>query len=303
MNKLKTILVAVDFSTGSHAALEQAARAAVVNNAALHVLHVVDSVVVSTLAEARGQSYDSQAETAAQGARLALDRWIAQAGVGVPCQRMIVVGTPLQQILEHARALKAGLLVAGLEGAGKNTPGAGSVAAKLARKARIPVLLVRGDQGRPFKKIVACIDFSAASAEVALQAQRVALQHRAAVDFLHVWQEPWVVAYPEGSFAQYSYPAVIFTKQERQQHIENLRALLHEQVADAALDVPCAEVLREAPSPAPGIADHAQACLADLIVLGSTGSRNLRDVLLGSTAERLLHRTHCSVLVVRSPAR
>lgn len=302
MNALKDILVAVDFSTGSHAALEQAARAAVLNNATLHVLHVVDSVVVATLAEARRQGYESQAETAAQGARTALDRWVAQSGITVRHQGTVVVGAPLQQILEHARTLKAGLLVAGLEGAGKNSPGAGSVAAKLARKARGPVLLVRADHVHPFKKIVACIDFSAASNEVARQAHRMALQHRAAVDFLHVWKEPWVVGYDDAFFAPSSYPVVIFTQEERRLHIGNLREQLHRQVAEAALDIPCAELLQEATSPGAGIAEHAQACHADLIVLGSKGSRNLRDVLLGSTAERVLHRTPCSLLVVRAPS-
>lgn len=39
---------------------------------------------------------------------------------------------------------------------------------------------------------------------------------------------------------------------------------------------------------------------ADLIVIGARGRSNLAYLLLGSTAERVLTRLPCSVLVVRS---
>jgi nucleotide-binding universal stress UspA family protein len=42
---------------------------------------------------------------------------------------------------------------------------------------------------------------------------------------------------------------------------------------------------------------------AEMIVMGRTGGRSLRDTLLGSTAERILRRTQLPVLVVRRPAR
>jgi nucleotide-binding universal stress UspA family protein len=39
----------------------------------------------------------------------------------------------------------------------------------------------------------------------------------------------------------------------------------------------------------------------DLLVVGSRGSGPLRRVLLGSTSDAVLHRAHCSVLVVPRP--
>ncbi|HRH96160.1 MAG TPA: universal stress protein, partial [Prosthecobacter sp.] len=50
-----------------------------------------------------------------------------------------------------------------------------------------------------------------------------------------------------------------------------------------------------------GIADHAEKAAADLIILGALGRTNLRYLLLGSTAERVLTRLPCSVLVVKPP--
>ena len=46
-------------------------------------------------------------------------------------------------------------------------------------------------------------------------------------------------------------------------------------------------------------ADYAAKAGADLIVLGTRGKTNLRDILLGSTAERVLAESRCSVLAVK----
>lgn len=46
--------------------------------------------------------------------------------------------------------------------------------------------------------------------------------------------------------------------------------------------------------------NHAQ-LHADLIVLGTKGKTNLKYVLLGSTAERLLRDVPCSVLAIKPP--
>ena len=52
MDQIKTILVGIDFSKCSINAFHQAVRIAQKNGAALHVLHVVETVVVDELAEA-----------------------------------------------------------------------------------------------------------------------------------------------------------------------------------------------------------------------------------------------------------
>lgn len=51
------------------------------------------------------------------------------------------------------------------------------------------------------------------------------------------------------------------------------------------------------------IAERASAMSAELIVMGRGGGRALRDVFLGSTAERVIRRGQLPVLAVRIPAR
>lgn len=298
MNTLKTILVAVDFSTGSRAALEQAARIARLQGGKLHILHVVDSASVAALAASRESSYESQARAATEGARTSLHAWLAQSEIPVNIEITLAIGNPLHEILGHVRSLQAGLLVAGIAGTGESAAGAGSVSGKLARKSPSRVLLVRSNHPHAFQKIVACIDFSETSREVAAAAHRIAVKDSASVDFLHVWQEPWVVP-PRGAFMESVYPSLVFTDMERQAHIGNLRRGLHEFVAEAAAGIQSAEVLQEAMNYGHGIMDHARQCKADLIIVGSKGRTNLRYVLMGSTAERLLTRLPSSVLVIK----
>lgn len=299
MNTPHTILVAVDFSTGSHAALVQAAHVAAFRSAALHVLHVVDSAAVATLADMQGGSYESHAVIAAQGAQAALERWMGQCGLNVEYHGTVAIGHPVHEILEHARMLNASLLVAGLQGAGQSCEGAGSVSAKLARKSTVPVLLVRPGQVQTFHKIVACVDFTPSSHQVIKTACLMARQHATGLECLHVWKEPWVVAFDPGAALTSAYPVIIFTQQEREAHVRHLQEDLRGHVGEAAPDVPCIEVLREARSHGSGIVDHAKECRADLVVIGSTGRGGLRGALLGTTAERLLNHCPCSVLVVR----
>jgi len=299
MNKLSTILVAVDFSTGSRSAYEQAVRIAALTSAKVHVLHVVDSAAVATLAASREEPFETHAKVASEGVSSALSQWMAQSPAPGNYEVTIALGTPLHEILEHARTLNADLLVAGIAGAGEMPAGAGSISSKLARKALMPVLLVRTNHPQPFRKIVACLDFSENSRAVVQQAQSVASMEGGEVDFLHVWQEPWAaMAYPT-PFADTSLPSVVYSPIEREAFIEGLRKELHEFVGDAAKGIASNEVLHEGGSHGNGIAAHAQESQADLIIIGGKGRTNLRYVLLGSTAERLLTRLACSLLVVK----
>ncbi len=299
MNTLKTILVAVDFSTGSRNAYEHAVRIAGLNGSKLHVLHVVDAAAAAALADSREENYEHHAKLAEQGASIALARWMAQSTAPADCEVTIAIGNPLHEILEHARSLKADLLVAGIAGAGQMPAGAGSISSKLARKVQIPLLLVRTNHSQAFRKIVACIDFSATSLEVAQQARCVASMDGSLVEFLHVWQEPWAaMAYPM-PFTDAAVPAPVPTPEERQAYIEVLRKQLHEFVSDAAQGIDATEVLHESFSHGNGIVAYAQESQADLIIVGAKGRTNLRYVLLGSTAERLLTRLPCSLLVVK----
>ena len=300
MNTLNSILVAIDFSTGSRAALEQAARIARLQGAKLNVLHVVDEAALSALARSHGSDYDLEVSKSTAGTSAAIQRWLENIPLPTCCQIHIVIGNPLHEILEQIRKLEADLLVAGIAGAGNTPTGAGSVSRKLARKAPCRVLLVRADHSHPFRRVVAGIDFSEISREVVAAARRIAIKDGAAIDFLHVWQDPWTALPYSAPFGEIGMPNMITTTPEQRDHfIKNLRTELHDFVSEAAQGIQSSEVLHEAMNYGNGIAAHAEEVKADLIIVGHKGRTNLRYVLLGSTAERLLTKFPCSMLVVK----
>jgi universal stress protein E len=303
MNTLNSILVAVDFSTGSRSALEQAARITCLQGAKLNVLHVIDESALKALARSHGSNFEKEASKATAGASAAMDRWLETIKLPACCQIHIVIGHPLHEILEQTRRLEADLLVAGITGSGLSTSGVGAVSGKLARKAPCRVLLVRTDLSHPFHRVVACVDFSDTSLEVITAARRIAIKDAARVDFLHVWQDPWVALPYSAPFGEVGMPSLIVsTPEQRATLVNNLSAELHDFVSETAEGIQSAEVLREAISYGEGIVDYAKEVTADLIIIGHKGHSKLHDILLGSTPERLLTKSPCSILLVKPPA-
>jgi len=296
---LKTILVAIDFSTGSRAALEQAERLATRHEAKLHVLHVIDSVALATLAGHRAEPFESAARTAVEGGRKALEAWLAQTPLSPPHEITLVVGAPLHEILQHAKYLHADLLVAGVAGSGENPAGAGSVSGKLARKSPVNVLLVRSGHSQAFQKIVTCVDFSEHSQRVAEITRDLAFREVAAVDFVHVWADPGSMLPVMGPFGESGLSMSQAALPPPEELTTALREQLHKLVLEAASGISAQEILHEDRRVGHGIADYAEIAGADLIIIGAFGRTNLRYLLLGSTAERLLSRVPCSVLVVK----
>lgn len=303
--KPKLILCPVDFSTGSRAALEHAARLAVKLGAKLHVLHVIDSLALSMFAERRGEAFDSAAKHSFHHVRKALGEWLGHSALPAGHEITLAMGAPVHEILEHVKSMGADLLVAGVAGAGGHADGPGSVAAKLARKCVADVLLVRADHPQAFAKFVAALDFSEHSARVAAAAFDLAAAGGTAaaeVDLLHVWNDPGSMLPVMGPFGESGLSLSQAAMPPREELLESVNQSLHAHAAAAPAGLKVHEIALEHRKAAEGIAEHARTADADLVVIGSLGRTNLRYLLLGSTAERVLSRVPCSVLVVRPAA-
>ena len=168
------------------------------------------------------------------------------------------------------------------------------MAAKCLRKAPVDVLLVRQGQEGAFTRIVACIDFSPVSVNICATAASLAERAGGTLDVLHV-HVPMTMA----DLAIESFPVG--------DSIELLKA--REDLARHQLDQfvaalpgsapPSVAVMRTSSSATDGIVDFLNERAADLVVLGTRGRSGLRALLLGTTAERLVHEAPCSVLVVK----
>ncbi len=136
----ETILVPVDGSDASMAAVREAADLAAVHDAAVHVLYVVDStaavsdapVDVLSYLEDYGQRVVDRARSVAEAAEVkAVDGYVR-------------VGMPVSDILEYVDDADVDLVVMGTHGrSGLDRLLLGSVTEKVVRASPVPVLTVR----------------------------------------------------------------------------------------------------------------------------------------------------------------
>ena len=140
----------------------------------------------------------------------------------------------------------------------------------------------------PYSKLLVAIDFSDADTQVLERARQMAVQHQAGITLLHV------VEYMPMAYVDEIPPleSVEFSKALEEGALKNLRDL-QEKLQPVETEVQVAT----------GMAKHevvrvAEEVGADLIVIGSHGRHGIQ-LLLGSTANGVLHLAKCDVLAVR----
>jgi universal stress protein E len=294
MNKLNKILAGIDFSDCSRSALEQAVRLAKWNNARLHALHSIEYLTLSDAAWASHIPQEKLERDAVAEAKRTLHQWLRKSDAASDAQVLVDLGSAIDCVLRRVREIKADLLVLGVSGSSMIPMGAGTLATKCLRKVPAKVMLVHERQTGPFRRIVACVDFSEQSREAVTQALRVAEQDSAEVHFLHVFT---------GSWGRYALVPDVWEVDEAKaaQYRRAMELRLREFVGDTGKR-PVHFAVTEAANHGHGIAEYARRVHADLLVLGTKGRSNIALVLLGSTVERLLREIPCSALVVRPPA-
>jgi nucleotide-binding universal stress UspA family protein len=143
----------------------------------------------------------------------------------------------------------------------------------------------------PFKlkKILVPIDFSGCSKKALQYAIPFARQFGASLVLLHVVQVNYAVG---GEFAAMDYP--LAEKELRDFSEKQLAVLAREEIPAG---VPAATAVRTG-VPVQQIIEAARELEIDVIILSTHGHTGLKHVLLGSTAENVVRRAPCPVLVV-----
>jgi nucleotide-binding universal stress UspA family protein len=196
----------------------------------------------------------------------------------------VSINNRLVGILKLAREREADLLVMGAFGAQRADVGFGTVATACVRKAAADVLLVRDTQVGAFRTIVAAVDFSETSLRALDRAAQFAAKDGAELHVLHVFSAPW---------SRFHYRARTPLVEPAQQ--VEYRNALERRLADVAGRIQAAypglrvrTACEDRKGHRSGIVEYAKRVSADLIVLGTRGRTTMRDILLGSTAEKVL---------------
>lgn len=150
----RKIMLATDLTPAGDRAFDRAVVLAREWRAELILLHIVESSAIRPWGMAQR----------IRNAETEIDRLIRSANQTCTIMRHMVVGDPAERVLTHAHDVGCDFLITG-PGHGKivGEKLLGSTAARIIRRARIPVLAVRRRPEGPYRSIVSAVDFSDAS--------------------------------------------------------------------------------------------------------------------------------------------
>lgn len=289
------IVVGTDFTPCSAVAVGQAVRIAAWSGAPLHVVHVIDTTVVVELESVLSEYQHGVRSGLARDAEKAWGDFAAQIPGTAGLRLEVEINNRIFGILSNARRHKADLLVMGAFGERRPDIGFGTLATACVRKGMNDVLLVRDTQAGPFKCVVAAVDFSETSARAAARAAAFAARDGAELHVLHVFAAPW----HHTPYLALDSMAALGLQQQYRDGLERRLAAFVAPLAEAHHGLRLRSICFEYSGHRSGIAEYATGVSADLIALGTRGRTNLRDILLGSTAEKALGESRCSVLAVK----
>lgn len=286
-------VIAIDFTPSCRTALRHAVRLASQWGAAITAVHVMDEFLVHELK--RALAADQATIRAEWLARLT--RFVEETDAGSGHVSMEVrIGSADTELMEACLVAGADLLIMGARGSREEPHRVGVIAAKCVRKAPMDVLLVREDAEGPFKHLVTCVDFSENSKKAVQIALNFAELEKATLDCIHVYQSAYMMSMDYGGMAA-SMPisADVHALESWESELSDFVRPLKEKVPTVTVQTSVIERvnIREA------VLDHVKESHADLVVLGTRGKSGLRELLMGTTAERIVAHAPCSVFVIK----
>ena len=172
----------------------------------------------------------------------------------------------------------------------------GTIAAKCIRKAPVDVLVVRDDAQGPFSRILACVDMSENSGKAVRAAFHLAQQDQASVDCLHVYQSAVAMSLDYGGLMPS--PVASFDPEACKHWQRQLEAFIDPYQA-LAPELKVQSIVIERMNIRETILEHIEQTGATLVVIGTRGKSGLREMLIGTTAEKIIQHAPCSILAIK----
>ena len=285
-----TVVVGYDQTPHSEVALEQAAREAAMRGATLNVVtafHLPESSGLAPSVQV-ADPQDSARKTAEAVAQHGVDR-VRDRHPQVQAVPYALVG-PAGKIVAQA-AHSADLLVLGSRGHGGFTGlQVGSTSMRALADACCPVLVVRNEPESTHDRIVAAVDIDEYCEPVLDFAFAEASRRGVRITVIHVWDEPWIVAYGRQDPGIADDIALIERERE-----DRLSALIRH----VQRRYPTVQPFHQVATGAAGRLLVEAAARADLIVTGARRhGAGRHGMQIGPVTQTLLHHAACPVAVV-----
>lgn len=293
MAQLKNILAATDLSSSSSQAVDRGFLIAKATGARYTVMHALGLDALAPLRELLGENARAVSQKISDEARERLTEIVSDSAANhdVTVSAQLEHGLAASAIPAYAEATDVDLVVLGAHGSGfLHRMLLGSTASRLLRKSKCPVLIVKQQAHRAYKRVLVAVDFSPVS-EAAIRLAREAAPG-ADVVLLHIFDVPF-----EGKM-QYAGVSEDIIHRYRIEARERATHQLHELARAIGLSTMDYSGLVVHGDATHQIVTHEAKYKCDLIVMGKHGTQVTEELLLGSVTRRVLAESQCDVLVV-----
>ncbi len=203
---------------------------------------------------------------------------------------VVRIGTPFDQILQYADAIRAnGILLASRGNKTGECHALGVTATRIVRHSTRPVLVVGKGNSANVENILCPVDMSESSVRALKNAAHLARSFKAKLTVMHVLKTPLRMSAEAGGAMQGDESALQLHSAELDQFLESF---------DFHGITWTQRVLEGNPY------EQIAATLAgenfDIVAMGTKGQSRIARLLIGSTVEKLTRNLPCSLLVVKS---
>ena len=215
---------------------------------------------------------------------------------------LTAIGSPASVIVKRAGDYDLTVIGAKGIGAGANV-GLGPVASRVASHSLEPVLIGRELRSETSTRILIAADGSCASLSAIDTLTELFDLRNSSVTLMHVEETPWIHLGLEEDWTtadedeqERSEAGVLEKEMTREAHVIIEQARDHLRGSRAAV-----ETMIDEGNPADEILSECEGGQYDLIVVGASGTRDLKHSMLGSVSTKIAWNAPCSVLIVREP--
>ena len=310
LSTVPLVVAATDLTAGSQRSSTFAAQLAAALGGELHVVHASDvaSDPIWEGTDAAIKPYVEQLQqriaerVAKTSAALEVERQRCSQ-IGVSCRAELVPGRPWESLLEYAKSHNADFIVVGPHGAepgdfllgGIRQRMLGSTADRLVRHAPCPVWVVPpGSEAAPFAKWMVAVDFSPCSNEAVQLAHLLAHRTGGSLALVHVTSPADVPDSEVPEPARWPQALHEATRKQAAQDLAKLAAGLQDVKVSQHVRPRWSRLHLE-------LLEEAKEQSTSVLVMGSHGRKGIRQLVLGSVAERALRVSSIPILVTREP--
>jgi CPA2 family monovalent cation:H+ antiporter-2 len=293
MAEIKSILAATDLSGSSSQAIDRGFLLARASGARFTIIHAVGIDALAPLRELLGENADDVSQKILDEASERLAEFVADSPMkdGIPVNMHIERGLAGSMIPIFAESARVDLVLLGAHGSGfLQRMLLGSTASRLLRKSKCPVLIVKQEAHKAYRRALVAVDFSPGSEAAIRIAREVAPS--ADLVLLHIFEVPF-----EGKM-QYAGVSEEVIHQYRIEARTRATRQLRELAESAGLSIGDYSGLVVHGDATRNIIEHEEKYRCDLIVMGKHGTHVTEELLLGSVTKRVLAESRSDVLVV-----